>query len=191
MTADLLINSVGFPDPAFRTESCGPWTFFVESCYKASICFVVVCTFWESFHPSIAYWDEIDDYLNFTCDLYVHLAVSTSLQGVFHMLHFSLFCASPASLTLSELTGTSGHALLLLFILYPAKHHLSWSYYPLYHQKIIAFLCNILPAEKNVCDLLKNCLAKGASNMCKCRKRKIFGVIHLCFLHQGLFCFKF
>lgn len=109
---------------------------------------MVVCTFWESLHPSTAYWDEIDDCLNFTCDLYVHLAVSTSLQGVFHMLHFSVFCAIPASLTLSELTGTSGQALLLLFILYPAKHHLSWSYYPLYHQKIIAFLCNILSAEK-------------------------------------------
>lgn len=74
----------------------------------------------------------------------------TSLQGVFYMLYFSVFCDSLTCLTLSELTETSSHALLLLFTLCPIKYHLSWSYYPLHHQKIMAFLCHILSDKRNL-----------------------------------------
>lgn len=65
------------------------------------------------------------------------ISMCTSLHQllfkVFHVLPFTLFCAISATLTLSVLTGTS-RALLLLFILYPEKFHMSWSYYPLCHQ---------------------------------------------------------
>lgn len=42
-------------------------------------------------------------------------------------------------------------------------------------KKILSFWATYCLQKKNLCDLLKNCLAKGLSNPCTCRREKYFG----------------
>lgn len=125
------------------------------------------------------------------------ISMCTSLHQllfkVFHVLPFTLFCAISATLTLSVLTGTS-RALLLLFILYPEKFHMSWSYYPLCHQNNYCISVQHINCRKkkkrsmyiSVWPSEKPYLAKVVSNMSKCGKNiYTFGMIHLPFIHQS------
>lgn len=191
MIADLLINSFGFPDPAFRIESsfvsldifCKVLLqrkYFVLFVLSMNLCILPL---------------PIATRLMIIWTLPLISMCTLLCQHLFKVdftLHFSLFCASPVILTLSQLTGNSGHVLLLLFTLYPAKNHLPWSYYLLHHQKITAFVCNILSAEKNGVTLWKLSGQRDIKYVqIQENKNLAYEITHLYFLNLSLLCFKF